>query len=546
MGRFFQAQPVELNRDFIYQPPLELMAKALLKKDDDIQQQADTMELMRSLPIDFIDYHKDGAANIKKEINSDIDNLAKEIMTKGALDGSLKAKINAYKNQLQERYSTGDIYNIQQTKKNYEEFEKKLEATKGLTSAQKEKHKQEYWNNYTKENPDGGYKSVYTPGVIIDDVDYLGEYSDWFNKLKPDQKKNIIQKLGGRYDTMTETERNGLILENGHEIFLQARPDLQELLKQQGQSNIFRDRDIRFNEDGNLNYKEGFLGNLGKAAKEMNYTQNSDSKTYNVNQYAYRQEGWAYEASKGLEEKKAELGTLTYETAARTAEQLKIINEDYHNNIRSLAKELGLQPIDIGDNKKGDNKKGYTKQQIENRLIELENKAKTNNDTTLLNILSKKRKALDTEDFQFRTKSSQASWAGAAALLGPEKALQIKKEYESRFNDTKSINNKPMEQWTINGKKYVSIKDKKTKVERPITYNDILTYPEMFGIKKEIFYDTDGSLNEGLSRTYNKNSAIPAVYDANNMNNNDMLFDFNLENISISAKASFTKLGITD
>ena len=33
MGRYFKAQPVELNRDFIYQPPIELMAKVIQGKD---------------------------------------------------------------------------------------------------------------------------------------------------------------------------------------------------------------------------------------------------------------------------------------------------------------------------------------------------------------------------------------------------------------------------------------------------------------------------------------------------------------------------------
>lgn len=283
MGRYFKAQPVELNRDFIYQPPLELMAKALLKKDDDIQQQADTMELIRSLPIDFIDYHKEGAANIKNEINSDIDNFAKEIQGKAALDGSLKAKLNAYKNKLQERYSTGDIYNIQETAKNYREFEKKLEADKNISSALKEKHKQEYWNQYTNENPEGGYKSVFTPGPLIDDPNYIGEFGKWFKELEPDMTAKTRDAIGNKWITLTDNQKKELVLKEGMKNFMESRPDLKDVLVQQGKSSVFKDRNIAFTDNGDIDYTKGFAFDLAKAADEYNYTQTlKDSVTHEL------------------------------------------------------------------------------------------------------------------------------------------------------------------------------------------------------------------------------------------------------------------------
>ena len=283
MGRYFKAQPVELNRDFIYQPPLELMAKALLKKDDDIQQQADTMELIRSLPIDFIDYHKEGAANIKNEINSDMDNFAKEIQGKAALDGSLKAKLNAYKNKLQERYSTGDIYNIQETAKNYRAFEKKLEDNKDISSALKEKFKQEYWNKYTNENPEGAYKSVYTPGPLIDDPNFIGEFGKYFKEFEPDMTAKTRDILGDKWITLTDEQKKELVLKEGMKNFMAARPDLEEVLKQQGKSSVFKDRNIVFTDNGDIDYTKGFAFDLAKAADEYNYTQTlKDSVTHEL------------------------------------------------------------------------------------------------------------------------------------------------------------------------------------------------------------------------------------------------------------------------
>lgn len=331
MGRYFKAQPVELNRDFIYQPPLELMAKALLKKDDDIQQQADTMELIRSLPIDFIDYHKEGAANIKNEINSDIDNFAKEIQGKAALDGSLKAKLNAYKNKLQERYSTGDIYNIQETAKNYREFEKKLEADKNINSALKEKYKQEYWNQYTNENPEGGYKSVFTPGPLIDDPNYIGEFGKWFKELEPDMTAKTRDAIGNKWITLTDNQKKELVLKEGMKNFMESRPDLKDVLIQQGKSSVFKDRNITFTDTGDIDYTKGFAFDLAKAANEYNYTQTlKDSITHDINPYENINYERAYRAMKDREQKSIE---ENYGTNTDVSDRIKKSNniQDYRD-----------------------------------------------------------------------------------------------------------------------------------------------------------------------------------------------------------------------
>lgn len=284
MGRFFQAQEVELSKDHIYQPPIELMTAALLKKNEDIQQQADTIELLRNLPIDFIDYHKEGATNIKNEINSDIDELAKEIQTEGALNGNLKAKLNSYKNKLQQRYDTGDIYNIQQTAKNYREFEKKVDEDKNISSDLKEKFKKSYFEDYMRENPNGAYNSVYTPGPIIDDPNYIGEFGKYFKEHEPDVIAKTRDIIGSKWITLDEQEKEFLIMQEGMKMFMGARPDLEGVLKQQGNSSVFKDRNIVFDNNGNIDYSKGFGLNLAEAAKEYNYTkQKKDSITRSEN-----------------------------------------------------------------------------------------------------------------------------------------------------------------------------------------------------------------------------------------------------------------------
>ena len=521
MGRYFKAQPVELNRDFIYQPPLELMAKALLKKDDDIQQQADTMELIRSLPIDFIDYHKEGAANIKNEINSDIDNFAKEIQGKAALDGSLKAKLNAYKNKLQERYSTGDIYNIQETAKNYREFEKKLEANKSLTSAQKEDHKNTYWKNYTNENPEGAYKSVYTPGPIVDDADFAGEMNKWIKTLPADKVKTVTEKLGGRYDKMTTTERNNFILENGHELFLESRPDLKELLIQQGKSGVYNNRDIKFNKDGSLNYKEGFLGNLGKVAKEMNYIDTLDSTTYDTNDYTFRQEEW----------NRAEQA----EKAAALAEVSKDVSIAY--TVSTEARNEEQKVVDYISSKLIDprTKKPYQLNNIDHAIKVLELANSKTNSTTLKEQLQLAR------DTKANTKASMvASWKPVYDLGYTEKDIDRMKEniklslinsgYNFRYNIA------PMK--SINEKGKSTVLHTKTEYQNINPKNLINKYTTLPFSDKKVLITNIAPIAD---------SFIPIIKNKNNLNNNEASVVLKYTYIDdTGTEKSFTKEALMD
>lgn len=283
MGRFFQAQPVQLAKDNMYAPPFEMMLAAMTKKDNDIQQQADTLELLRDLPIDRLDYHKEGAENIKKELHGQIDEIAQNIQ-KNLLSPENKSQLNNLKRTIQQRYDSGDIYNIQQSAKNFREFEKKLDSDKNMTSALKEKHISEYWNDYANRNPNGAYKDVYTPGPIIDDVDGLQQYTDWFKNLKPDEKKNIVEKAGGKWNVLTETERDGVVLENGFKDFIASTPNLKDAYLQQGKSNIYKDRNL-LKPDGSLNFESGHLANIVKSAKELNYTSRTDSEKLEENPY---------------------------------------------------------------------------------------------------------------------------------------------------------------------------------------------------------------------------------------------------------------------
>ncbi len=439
MGRFYNTAESEFVRDNVYTPPWEVLSSALLKKDNDVQQTANDLELLRSLNIDKLDIDNANAEKIKADVNSQVDELTANIQ-KNLLDPSNRAALNNLTRDVNTRYNSGDIYKIQQSAKNYREFEKKLEEDKTLSSPQKEMHKQAYWNEFVKNNPEGSVNNFYTPGPVVGDMNYLDEYTTQFNKLKPDEKKNIVEKLGGRWNSMTETQRDKMVWDNGLQEFVEARPDVKESLIQQGKSPVYADRGIKFNPDGSLNYKEGYLKNLTEAAKELDYTKKVDSKTYKVNDWQMFDETNAIAKAKEKQAREDYLATTNKDTSPSFA---------VSNNMRARNKaELDKikQGLIIGPNKNGIPASQYKPKDLDQideiKLVELLTKSlqKDPNNKVL------KQKLHDTQKLISTTQSyMKGTYNPLVTQFGvtPEKTQKLITEHDkqiaSKFNSLKLV-----------------------------------------------------------------------------------------------------------
>lgn len=536
MGRFFQAQPIELSKDNIYQPPLELMMAANQYKNQEIQQTGDNAQvLLDSLDFRHNQIDNENTKNITKEISDKVNN-AVEIFNKDLSSPEARKMLSSLKDEIKTRYNSGDIYNIQKTNDNLNAFEKQMDDAK-LSELDKERHRA-YFNNWAKENPTGSLKNFFSPGNIVEDKDTLTEYTKFHNANKADIETKTRETIGARWNTLTDNQKETLVFENGYRDFINATPELKDMLKTQMNSGLFNDRNIKFDSKDNLDMTQGFGLQMLPSTKALDYTRElKDSITKSVNPYENIDYERKYRANQDRLKKSEELGGLQLETNARTFQQLDIINQDFSKNLNDfMINELKLKPI----YNKIRNQNVFTPEQGRNEIKRLQ---KTTKDPQILKILNNKLQKLEDIADTYRTKASNVSWNGAAAILGIEPAIQVKKDYEARYGtDPESMYSIKMNEFNINGKKYNNL-----------SFNDIIKTPEKYGLPPEMFYTVENkgtktetrTLLSGMSTMYNAKSSIPAVYSATDMNVNDMLFDFNNSGNSIQAKADFNKLGLS-
>lgn len=303
MGRFFQAQPIQLSKDNIYQPPLELMMAANQYKNQEIQQTGENAQiLLDSLDFRHQQIDDENAKNITKEISDKV-NKAVEVFNKDLSSPEARRMLNSLKDEIKTRYTSGDIYNVQKTNDNLVAFEKELENNKNLKEIDKQRHRA-YFNNWVKQNPEGSLKGYFTPGNIIEDKDTLTEYTKFHNANKPDIEAKTRETIGNRWNTLTDNQKEILVFENGYRDFINATPALKDMLKTQMTSGLYDDRNIKFDEKDNLDMTQGFGLNMLPSTKALDYTRElKDSITKSVNPYENIDFERAYRANKDREEK---------------------------------------------------------------------------------------------------------------------------------------------------------------------------------------------------------------------------------------------------
>lgn len=286
MGRFFQAPTTSFVDDFLYKAPYELAMQVMAKKNQDIETNVDTMELLRDLPIDRLDYHRDAVNNIQSEIGGKVDSLAKNL-SKDMLNSNNKYEIRKLKRELKQRFDNGDIYNIQQSSKNYKEFIAKVDADKTINSADKELYKKGYWDNYVQQNPEGGYGNVFEPGQLMRSVDPLKEFAEWWGKYGGTESvNNVFDVVNGRYVMKNTDNRTSKIVGDNFKKFIQSSPEYEQIFRHRQDAGFFGE--TYFDENGqlDLNSENGILSRQNDLAQSMNTTSVTTGRELTPDQYA--------------------------------------------------------------------------------------------------------------------------------------------------------------------------------------------------------------------------------------------------------------------
>lgn len=281
MGRFYQTAKRNFVDNFIYQPPWEMAMAALSKKDKDVQDQVDTMEFFRNLPIDYWDYDKDRAGAEQEKWTTQIDDLSKEYQ-KDILNPENKHKLSKLRRDLQKDMTSGNIYKIQENAKRYREFDTKRKALKNPNDRDAYLKQIE---NYKTTNENGALDNLFEADEMYDTRNLIEEFagSDFVKNMKPDARKRVFDKSNGRYIIKKSVSQGGI----GAEEFQNAFKSWFE--SDTGNLGYAQDREKYFgqkflDEEGNYVYdQEGYALNESlKGAGILGYNTSSEDFTKSV------------------------------------------------------------------------------------------------------------------------------------------------------------------------------------------------------------------------------------------------------------------------
>ena len=366
MARFYQTAQRNFQDDFIYQPNWELAAGALMKKDGDVADQLDTLDLFRNLPIDF---WKDADQENVNEIKSQYENQVNDIVNqmKGDLTNTTNNRfaINNLRRSIEKDYESGRIRQIQDNAIAYKQYNAALSALKNPADREAYRAMEK---SYLAGNENGAFSSIFKPDEMYSSRDIWGEFtgSDAFKNLKPDEKASSIENTNGRY----------IVTQGGKKVELSQSKIGQAFdafIKSSNLQGYGADRQKYFgqqwlNDQGNIRMDAGsYLGGImEKGIPSLAYTQTAQTKALQVDQYGAMAQQNAYKIQ---EEQRAEarakaqaqqaLASFGVDpeiqvAAANTLGVSKLRQEQLQNFIGKITSAMGLKG-DIHGNQKAYN-----------------------------------------------------------------------------------------------------------------------------------------------------------------------------------------------
>lgn len=282
MARFYQTPDRRMMDDFVYRPPIELAMAALGKKDEQVKTDLDTMEIMRSLPIDYWKGVDDERANqVKTEWEQKINDVAQEIQG-DLLNPTNRAKLMQLKSQFNKDLTSGNIYKLQQNAAGYRELVTKAASIKD--DATRAKYLEELPKRYLQNNPEGAYSSTFKPGELYQFRDVPGEFIEWFRKQQPDTFSKVMENSNGRWVIKNSSETTQNLVKDQFKQFVGASPDIKGYLQHRQNSGIFGETYFSDNGELDMNPTSTFKS-MNDYVDNESYTQTKTAKEMDPDQY---------------------------------------------------------------------------------------------------------------------------------------------------------------------------------------------------------------------------------------------------------------------
>lgn len=128
MARYYQTAERHFEDDVIFQPNIELAMTALAKKDQEMKDNLSKLDLLSSLPVDYIKGYDDAAveeerARVQESVNQAVQTIKGDMLNSPLATST----INRLRRDVENNYTTGNISKIQQSAQNYRKLNESLE-----------------------------------------------------------------------------------------------------------------------------------------------------------------------------------------------------------------------------------------------------------------------------------------------------------------------------------------------------------------------------------------------------------------------------------
>lgn len=531
MGRFFKAQPVELNRDFIYTPPVELMAKVIGNADTQIKEnETALLSLYDKLQAESLKQDEPRLKEIITGYQSQIEGMASKIQEDPLAFRKEMAKIRQLGRDINNDWTKGEVSAIQGNK-----FARDKWVKDHLEKAKREKgYVTQDDMTFAQTQADQMFKGTDYKGP--------GDYKQWSQEnlnafvnledISEDRAKGYIADVvtrhgaytDGKYMYTSENKKEVVPFDTIKKGVLTSMLNDRELMAYYGQ----QVRLGRFTQD---DVAAKLQDAANRVAEKYSYSKvESGRKSITGDPFALKamdfENQWKLKMADWGREDKKEIAGPSIDANIRTGEQLDILNKNFSASLFNLAGKLGVKstredgritPQDVRTKIQSLNKMATTPAQKK----AIQNYYNTLNDITA----------------QYNSGQVKASWSGFASVYGTDVAVAARKQFEAYTKDPRNLYDKKMD-YKVNGKLY-----------RNITLYDVYNSPQKYGLKPDAFVKTDEygeTVKRDIKEIFVHGSQVPVMVSdrKEDWQYNDMLFEFEGDDMNIEGQTSFGELGI--
>ena len=294
MARYYQTAERHFEDDVIFQPNIELAMTALAKKDKEMKDNLSKLDILSSLPVDYIKGYDDAAveeerARVQESVNQAVQTIRGDMLNSPLATST----INKLRRDVENSYTTGNISKIQQSAQNYRKLNESLD----------------------KLTPEA--RSLYKPYIqgTLESSDGKGSLAKVFEKFDVMENKNVsedffksgeFKALGADSDDKQITTKNGFyFIKQGNKL-VELKPEkVQAAFKNYTQNaglDMYANDRTRFagqkwlDAEGKLSYEPGtVLGdtmlNVGKTAsyKQVGETRDISGNSVELELYKIKE-----------------------------------------------------------------------------------------------------------------------------------------------------------------------------------------------------------------------------------------------------------------